>query len=253
MSTVHILAAVRNPALLEAALLVFRTVRTGFPEAAVRVWGNALEWYALEEVKRAAEKAGCDFSPLAGPVTHDGWLERLLLMETRPFWVCDTDVVFFGRLEPAADDELAGRLEPEFLDESTGTRHVERLHPAVMYADPTRLRPRMQSWMQQFPRLWATAQVNLVRQCFIPERGQRAVFYDTCAGLWQAGFGRAFTDAENECFEHLCAGSYADLLTGCPGLKDLQKVHRAVFEDPSRARGMRARQERYYAERALRD
>lgn len=253
--TIHILATVRNAALVEAATLVFRTLRTGFPSAPVVVWGNALPWYAATEVAGAAAAAGARLVHTCAQ-SHDAWVEALLLRETRPFFIVDTDVVFFESLEEAFDGdrdiELAGRLEPEFLEESTGAVHVDRLHTAVMYVNPELLRPRMRAWSGRFPAPWGnTAQMGLVRQQFIPRGRQFPLFYDTTAGLWQAGLGVPLPEELDQTFEHLHCGTYVDVMTRYRGLKDLQAVHQAIYADPSRARGLRAEQARYYESRSV--
>lgn len=245
---VYILAAVRNPALLEAALLVFKTVRIGFPTADVHIFGNALETFALQELKRASERVGASFAN--GPrVTHDQWIEEMLQGQTGPFWICDTDLVFFDKVESWFGEKetaiFAGRLEPEFHEEWTRTCHVERLHPALMWFNTPLVRQAMRSWMGGIPSLWHSAQMNLVRQQFIPVQAEEPLFYDTAAGLWHAVGGRPFTAEQNEAFEHLHCATYSDLVNA-PGLKDLVTVHKQIFANPALARGMQREQAKYY-------
>jgi hypothetical protein len=244
---VNILAYVRTAELLDAALLVFRTLRVGFPTAMVNVWGNALAYPFERAVAKAAKECGAFFSNL--PATeHDVWLEGLLHLATQPFWVCDTDVVFWDSLEQFNTDcvAMAGRFEPAFDEEFTGTLHMERLHTAVMYLDPAAVRARMRAWVAAIPEPFSrTAEFPFVRQHFIPVRGGRAVFYDTCAGLWQAGIGTKFDEARNDCFDHLHCATFADRIA--PKLScDLLAAHRAIYEDHNRARGMRHEQQKYY-------
>lgn len=249
--TVYILATVRNPALLDAALLVFKTLRTGFPTAHVFVCGNGLEVFAAQEVKHAADRIGAAFNNHPR-LFHDRFIEDLLLAGSGPFWVCDTDMVFFGKVEDWFDQEkaepMAGRFEPEFLEEWTKSCHVERLHTCLMWLNAPVIRQGMRSWMGGFPGMFAQAQMNLVREQFIPVRGQEPLFYDTCAGLYHALGGREFTAEQNDAFEHLHCGTYSDQIK-VPGLKDLAEVHKAVFANPSLARGLFLRQSKYYQSR----
>lgn len=247
---VHTLAHVRNPELLDAALLIFRTLRTGFPTAIVQVWGNALDLRSEAAVRQAADEAGCRFTnvPLA---LHDQWIENLLQTSLDPFWILDTDVLFWESIEAFEfPDEcfLAGRLEPEFNEEATGTRHMERLHPSMMWLNPGPLRAAMRWWMAgiQGP-LAHTADFPFVRQHFVPLRGSRPRFYDTCAGLWHAGLGAAFTETQNDAFDHLHCATYVDLIG--PRLSvQLGQAHRAVYGDHTVGRGMRHEQAKYYAQ-----
>jgi len=250
---VNILATVRNPNLLAATLLVFRTLRVGFPNNPVRVWGNALLPAAAESVRRATVEVGGDFENLESTV-HDHWIEALLLFNNTPYWICDTDVVFFDAMTRDASAALNGRFEPSFREEWTKTTKAERLHTCVQFFNPMLLRPQMRAWMGQFPAPWgSTAQFPLVRQHFIPQRSGEVLFYDSTAGLWQAGIGTPFDESQNAAFEHLHCGTYADLIS--PHLADggLQEVHQQIYDNPKLARGMRVAQDQYYKRQAVED
>lgn len=248
---VHILATVRKPELLPAALLIFRTLRTGFPTAEIQVWGNGLDLKAADLVGAVAQRAGARFSNQSATV-HDAWIENLIYGSLEPFWILDTDVVLWESVETfewPADCFLAGRFEPEFDEESTGTRHVERLHTALMWFNPVRLRAAMRAWMSRIPAPWGhVGEFTFVRQHFIPVRGERPRFYDTAAGLWQAGLGTPFTEPQNDAFDHLHCATYIDLIG--PRLSvPLRQAHEAIYADHTLARGMRHHQAKYYAQR----
>jgi len=97
-TTVHILATVRNVKLLHSALLVFKTLRQGFPNAGVHVYGNGLTQEPGQMVAEAARAVGASFNNIP-KMTHGKWIETLVLDRTEPFWICDTDVVFFKEIE----------------------------------------------------------------------------------------------------------------------------------------------------------
>ena len=254
MTRVHILATVRKPELLPAALLVFHSLRIGFPTAEVLVWGNNLLPMDAHAVAKHTVAIGGSFRNDM-PTTHDTWIETLITNERSPFWILDTDVVFWKNLEadfssPTSDICFAGRFEPEFHEEWTNTIHAERLHTCVQYFNPALVRAAMRSWMGQFPPPFGqTAQCPLIKQHFIPRKGELPLLYDSTAGLWQAGIGTAFTPAQNDCFDHLGCATYADLID-VPSLKDLRAMHAMVFEDPSLAMLIRETQQKYYATRA---
>ena len=244
--TVHILATVRKPELLPAALLVFRTLRTGFPDAPVCVWGNGLEPWAAEAVAYTAAGRGCEFRNLP-KTSHDEWIETLLQAANEPFWICDTDMVLFGEMKAPKATLFAGRYEPEFVEEWTGTRHMERLHTCLMWLNPVPLRCAIREYMGKIPAPWGnTAQFTLVRQTFVPLTKRQTLFYDTCAGLYHALGGTRFTPAQDAAFEHLYCGTYADLVTA-PSLKDLRAVHAQVYANPQAARGLKAQLDDYFA------
>ena len=248
---VHILATVRNPALLQGALLVFKTLRLGFPRSHVQVRGNHLETFAEQEVQRAARDAGAEYSN-GQRVSHDAWIDNMLRWQDKPFWVCDTDLVFFECVENFPRDDtvfLLGRLEPDFAEEWTRAIHVERLHTCLMYCDPAQIRRLTRTWMGRFPSLWHTGEMNLVRQQFLPRKGLPPLFYDTCAGLWQAFGGTPFTQEQNRAFEHLHCATYADLVSPHLSLPDLAKLHKQIYADPQQARGIQNEQMKYYQSR----
>jgi hypothetical protein len=263
---VHILATVRNPALLQAACLVFKTLRVGFPTAQILVHGNRLEWFAEREIKRLADGCGAAFVNMTERMSHDRWIENLMWQE-QPYWYCDTDIVFFGPVEDwfisredfAAKERrerkeevvLAGRLEPAFREEWTQTLHVERLHTALLYVNPLTLRLKQRGWTGALPALFDGALLPMVRQCFIPNRSGATLFYDTCAGLWQAGIGTPFTEEQNAAFEHLHCATYVDQIGPHLSLPDLAAAHRAIYQDPQSAKGLQRQQALYYESRKV--
>ena len=257
---VHILATVRKAKLLEAALLSFRTLRVGFPRAEVWVWGNDLDWVSAAAVEGAARGAGGRF--VNGKETsHDAWLQELICRGAEPFWVADTDLVFWEAVEGwGFEAPVAGRLEPGFHEPWTGTFHMERLHTCLMRIDPVALRMALRGKMARVPEPFGfTATWPFVRQTFIPrklESGKQKAeiwFYDTCAGIWQAGIGEAFTEARDAAFDHLHCATYADEIGPSLDVPDLAGTHRAIYEDLRLARGIRAGQDAYYARRAGRE
>lgn len=251
---VHILATVRKPELLPAALLVFATLRTGFPTAPVHVWGNGLKREFVQAIGHAAQAAGASFSNLQ-PTCHDAWIEQLVMNQAQPFWIADTDLVFLDEVEwffDAQDRDLfAGRFEPAWREPWTGTRYTERLHTCLQWFSPQALRGELARWNRQHvPEVFHTAQVPFIRQHFIPDRSG-TILYDTTAGLWQAGWGTKFTERQNAAFEHLHAATYADEVGKCEALKMLPEVHRAIYADLQLARGIQIQQAKFYAKRKV--
>lgn len=248
--TLHILATVRKPELLDAALLVFKTLRTGFPDAPVRVWGNALPARIMTAVVRECARIGAQFDNLPATV-HDAWIESLVEESQQPFWICDTDVVFFDRVPaPPPGTALSGRFESACMEDWTQSLHAERLHTALLYFNPSLVRTAMRAYRAQVPAPWGeSANFPFIRQHFIPTRGSGILCYDTCAGLWQAGIGTPFTEEQNDAYEHLHCATYADLIDRNLDAGKLRSMHDAVYQNPERARGLRRSQEPYYQAR----
>ncbi len=260
-TTVNILATCRSPELLPATLLVFETLRTGFPTAGVTVFGNGLGPDAEKAVYNAVKRVGGAFIPLPQPIAHGQWIEQLLDWNSRPVWICDTDVVFFDEVEnfyePYCDTLFAGRFEPSFNCEWTRATHVARLHPSLMFLNAPRLRVHTRAWPHQAP-FFNTVERNLFHWQWVPVRervleGSRAdlerlLFYDTCAGLFHALGGEAFDEKQNAAFEHLYSSTYLDLIKGHmpPGFAEM---HERVYRDPSQALGLYKMQSEYYRQR----
>lgn len=252
-NNVHILAAVLNPKLIASTTLIFRTLRIGFPTANVLVWGNGLDSASEKVVAAAANSAGAMFKPI-DRISHDAWIEQLIYAAEQPFWVCDTDLVFFDNMEADKSGLFAGRYEPEFVEEWTRCVKPARIHPCCMWINASALRQAIRAFMCQIPRPWRdTANFPLIRQTFVPRAGKLPLFFDTCAGLFSAVGGTTFTDQQNDCFEHLHCGTYADLVSPHLSVENLLASHAAICANPMLARGIRKKQDEYYASRKPND
>lgn len=245
-TNVHILATCLSDALIDGTLLVFRTLRTGFPTAHVTVWLNELKPALARRVTRAA--ADCEIK-LVCRMSHDYWISGLLHTSQEPFWICDTDVVFHRSVEQFVNERtvLAGRYEPPFLEPWSKTRKVDRLHTSLLYMHPLLIREATREWMttwhpKGFPFL---PEVELIRQTYVPAGDDRApLFYDSCAGLYQAIGGTRFTPEQNDAFDHLHCATYIDRISGAlPGLMD---AHQAIYQDPKIVTGLRESQQEFY-------
>jgi hypothetical protein len=121
-----------------------------------------------------------------------------------------------------------------------------------MHIDPSATRTAIRKFMSTIPEdLRQSAQFPLIREHFIPQRGERALFYDTMAGIYHAGAGMAFTEGQNDCFDHLNCATYVDLISPAlgeptPGSPSLQEIHQAVYANPALLRGARHVQAKFY-------
>lgn len=248
MSRVHILATVLNRDLLANSRLIFRTLRLGFPTSEIVVHGNSLDQYSATAIKADTESIGGEFVPGLS-TSHGEWIEFLLRMETEPFWIADTDVIFFEPVEhwfAGSKCLFSGRMEPEFLEPWTRSVHVERLHPSLMWFNPAHLRAAIRSWPGT-TEFFHTVQLPLVQWTFVPRLGKPMLFYDTCAGLHHALGGQPFSEGQNKAFSHLFCGTYADQNTAL----DLTPVHAEIIRNPELARNLWASQQEWYKRMAV--
>lgn len=245
---VYILATCRKAELLAGTLLVFRTVRTGFPTAEIVVHGNGLGEFT-PAVRAACEEVGAHYLNVL-PTVHDEWIEMLLQDERRPFWICDTDVIFWSAVEQwRFDTALSGLHQAEFFEQFTRTNYRERLHTCLMRLDPKRFREETQEYLSQFPKMPFHPRIDLVRQQWQPERhGDRVVNYfaDTLAVAWHALGGSAFSEEQLDCFDHVSCATYADLMAPAYADTDMLAAHKMIYEEPGRARGLWRQQRAYF-------
>jgi len=249
---VHVICTCLSSEMANSSLLVFKSIRVGFPKAELVVYSNALPSdvdYSL--------KSGCALK-LQTPVlainqliSHDTWVETLINTQNEPFWICDTDCVFYDSVEGFKAELFGGRFEPQFHEEWTDSIHMARLHPSVMYIDPVAIRCAVREWRgRHIPKYFPNAIASLIRQQFLCRDG-KTLFYDTCSGLHHAFGGTAFPDEINSRFEHLHAGTYADTISAeTESLSGLVDLHRRVCNNPDAARGILAGQVEYYKSRA---
>lgn len=266
---VFILATCRSEDLLPATTLVFQTLRTGFPTAHVGVFVNHLPNVACEKVLLAAmEKARVDDIGIEPgetweqrePTTqHHIWIRDLITRETEPFWLLDTDLAFWSKVEDFdfGMAAMAGRLVPQFHCAFANAVTMARLHTCALFVNPVRLKASIEAYGKQFPSCYCTPRPSLedlVYPRYVPLRvgsKKQSFFYDTCAGLHHTCGGLPFTDAQNAAFDHLNFGTLSDQVAPSYPDQKFREGHFAIFESIELLRGAWQDQQRFYAERAV--
>jgi hypothetical protein len=248
VTSVNILLKINSEECLQTALLVFRTIRIGFPTSSITVFGNGFADKYLPVVQQACVKVDACFVPIKR-IPKGEFIEKLIFAENKPFWMMDTDVVLFEKMEDwfneFSEDLFAGRFEPEFYDDWSRSVHMARIHPSVMWVNPVKLRCAMRNWpgLHYFFR---SVEIEYCRWHFVPVmRGgkQEILFYDVAAGLHHAFGGTHFTGEQNGKFAHLFCGSYSNLIKEH---LDLTDMHKAVCANPNLARGLWKQQQEWY-------
>ncbi len=245
--TVHLLASCLDEKDLNGTLLTFKTLRVGFPTAQVHVWGNGLSLKVESLVRKRFEG---EYTPIEA-IAHDEWIERLINKSSRPFWICDTDVVFYNCVEGWKFNYFAGGYEPAFVEPWSRTHKVDRLHTCLMYINPLDVRSRMASYIRRYhPSNFPFApEVTMIKQAYIPQGDKPPLFYDTCAGMYHAIGGEHFNNEQLLAYEHLHCGVYASRISRVlPGIVD---VHNRVFDNTECAKGLRQQQFEFYKKNAI--
>lgn len=247
---VFILATCRKPELLPYTLLVFKTLRVGFPSADVEVHingsiGGPPGWSA--QVGDAAEFAGCK-AEMIEETTHHEWIEKLIETQTDDFWILDTDVIFYASVEDwKFGTPLAGALIPEFNDPFLCATTRSRLHTSLMHIRPDEFNESMLAWEDKHPRTKYNPMAELVYPLCLPLNG-RSCFYDTMAMAYHAIGGTPFTTQQKDCYFHFHFGSFSDLVL--PSMKDgIAEAREMILNDPSLGIGLWRKQEEWFAAR----
>lgn len=245
-----ILATCRNEELIPYALLVFKSLRIGFPTSDVYVYGNNLADDVLLQVSAACKDLGCSFKNDKESIYHE-WVDYLISSNKEPFWICDTDMIFYSSVEGFQfNTALAGFRVPEFFDEFTGAITRSRLHTSLLYIDPFKFDTQIEKYNSQFPVTpFNPRPASPVAPLCISFNG-RGYFYDVMAQAYHAISGTAFTAEQKDAFFHFNFGTVSDVVL--PRLfngKEMQLARDAVLNNPELGRGAWRFQEQHYASR----
>lgn len=256
MTKVHILATVRKEELLSATTLVFKTLRVGFPTAEITVklngWTGAERW---QNVMRACNDARVDHTRESEPITHHEWVARLIQEENEPFFVLDTDVIFWDNFERFSFEgaPLAGRYIPQFKCKFANAITKPRFHTCLLYIDPKIVKKVVGTFGELSPDVYCLPRPtieDLVFPRYIPDiRGMR-YFYDTASLLFQCVSGVPFNKDELNSFEHLNSATLSDLVAPCYPEYRMRETHFAIYENPQLAKGSWKLQDEFYAKHA---
>lgn len=244
---VFILATCRKPELLRMATLVFETIRIGFPTASLHVYINQTDKDSTLTIEAQCERVGASVAHC--DTIHHLWIESLVMTETEPFIICDTDIVFYEKVEDwQFATPLAGALSPEWVD-AKGTVHRSRLHGSFLFIDPAPIKAFL--FLKDYLNPTALAPFMPPANPFHPvvvPHGKTLFFYDTCSVLYHLIGGTQFTAKQKDAFFHFAFGTIPDLcLPLLDGQYEIEDRRNWVLEDTSRGKGLWREQEEYYA------
>ena len=249
----EMLVTVRRPELLDAATLTLQTVRTGFPEGRLVVFGNDLDAYTADIVDRRASQAGGEFHNLTRQ-RHDLWLLwRLESSTADELVILDGDLVFHREMEHwpwGGGRVLFGPHEPQHRNPVTGAIHQARIHTCLWFCIPAALRRRMADYKAGLPRVPWPMNWHPTAQAWIP--GAPPLFYDTGAQLCRVlGASAIPSNPDNDPFTHLHCGTWSDVAAA--HLPDLPALHAAAAAGrltETDYAGIRQQQAQWYADHA---
>lgn len=246
---VFILATCRKPELWPMTELVFKTLRIGFPTAKVTVFDNNLSVEHRGLLDTICKDVGAGLrGTLSQPSIHHTWIEELAKREKEPFYVLDTDVIFYESFERFTfETALAGCRIPEWKDEFTNAITRARLHTSLLYVNPQKVREAVAAYEKQFPETPFNPLANLFYPVCLPFN-QRGYFYDTCSLLYHAIGGASFTAEQLSAYFHFHFGTIPDVvLPHLPAGDSIQRRRSEVLANPELGRGLWREQMEYYA------
>ena len=228
--TVVILTYCEHPALAYGALLVFDTLRVGFPTFDIVVVDNGSHPDVVPQIEAAAAKVNALFKPMARHnfVDHYNWwlCEQQL---SNAIILLDPDVMFWGNVEDwTFDGAIAGRLIPDL--KMGDVTSLARLHPSF-------------TWVPDVARLRALG-------VSVALRHKDNKFWDTLASIYQDHLSECqpFTEQQLDCYDHLFYGSHFPAIE--PRLNDNNLTYnshrRAAAGETESLKGIWRDQERYF-------
>lgn len=228
--TVVILTYCEHPSLAYGALMVFETLRVGYPTFDVVVIDNGSHPDVVPLIAKAASKVNATFTATERHnfIDHYRWM---ICDQTQldSFILLDPDVVFWKNVEDwSFNGIMAGRLIPDIT--TGGVTSVSRLHPSHI-------------WVPSAKRLRDLG-------VSVELRKEGSKFWDTLATIYQEHGDKcqSFTEDQLDCYDHLFYGSHFPAIE--PRLKDddlTYNSHRqAASGNIESLRGIWRDQERYF-------
>lgn len=249
---VYILTWCDQPDHLHGTTLVFKTLRTGFPSAAIDVVDNASVPGARAAVEELARECGARFAQRTQRTTHHAFLEDVVYRQpTGAAIFVDPDVCFWKKVEDWSFDAfMAGRLVPRYACEYTGCLTHPRLHTSFL-------------WIPDVEAL-RRAIASVKARYFEFEPFRPAMFktdagwerFDTGGSLFGALDHRmhAFTEHELVAYDHLFCGTHSE--TVARNLRPdysllFQRLHAHVRRDHRALKGAWRLQDDYFESRSV--
>jgi len=174
----------------------------------------------------------------------------LITESDSPFWICDTDVIFYDKAEDwKFDTAIAGFRVPEFNDEFTGAITRSRLHPSLMYIRPSKFREQAKAYESAFPVTEFNPLANLVNPLCLPLNG-RGYFHDTMSMAYHAIGGTPFTEQQCDSYFHMHFGTCSDVvMPRMTNGKQMAEWRQAVLDNHELGRGSWRYQMQYFSSR----
>ena len=240
---------------LWGTLLTFRTLRVGYPTAAVTVIDNASLEEARPAIERAAKDAGCEYVQRTTRAPHGAILGDVLARVDEPIVFVDPDVIFWESCEGWTFDRalIAGRLIP-MREGRPGFFVLPRLHTSHLWiTHPPLVREALLAQEHCFFPM-SREFISYAFQQHVFKLGGPWLFVDTGAALYSylANFAYAFGPRELDAYDHIWSGTHPRVHneSSHPAVLARRTVHEIARDGDYRSlRGVwRAQEQRFQAE-----
>lgn len=222
-ATVFVLTYCRNVELFYGTELIFKCLRTGFPNANVVVIDNASLPEVKPEIEALAKDNDCHYEEIPAPgVVHHQFIQNVISAMAEdesgdaPLIFLDPDIYLWNNCEDFEFDGLiAGRLVGGIGDEITQSYTMPRLHTSFMWI------PSARKLQDAIWKLKARHHDFEPFQSYTSLIGEMWYRYDTGAGLYAALGGKVsiFKKKHLDRYGHLYGGSHLDIILGIYDLK----------------------------------
>jgi len=203
---VTILTYCAHPALAYGTLLVFKSLRTGYPTADIEVYDNGSHPEVRDQIMAECQRVGASFTGIKPQswVDHYKWLILGRQHEAgRPLVILDPDVILWENCEGW-----------DFTGSLIAGRRMRRIHagPIVQRA---RLHP-SHLWIHDVAALREAmgTQANALISPAIVKLPDGLHFWDTFSRLYEemVHWCHGFSDEKLDCFDHLFYGSHLPVI-----------------------------------------
>lgn len=209
VKNVHVITYCNNLDLLYGSLLVFETIKKGFPNSTIIISENNSLPEAKIEISKVAKDLNAKYIEVPPGYSHTTLIENIIDCETEPFAIVDPDVIFWNRFDSVSESSLIeGRYIPAFKDPYSKCITHERLHTSLLkISNPIALKALIKEIKSVFFD-WDPFKPIMY---FENETWKRFDGFASLCALTK-NYLHSFTEEELNCYDHLFCGSHITLV-----------------------------------------
>ncbi len=245
---IYILTFCRNKELLYGTTLIFKTLRTGFPTANVRIVDNNSIHEVRSEIMDRADQSNCDYEQLDRGVPHWYFIQKTIEKHNsdRELIFLDPDILFWKNCEKIEFQEvIGGRIIKRYFADFSNCITFPRLHTSFLWIKRVnRLKELISNYQSKY------FDFNpFIPYMFVDQNNWYR--FDSLASLYSVIHedSYSFTEHELSYYDHLFCGSHADLVANKMDVDSKERflqLHSYAKSDYSKLKGIWREQELYF-------